>query len=188
MEIIFNNSLVHYILLKEVEDDRKNVMTFDLNGTVITFTKKDFLLVIGLWQSPNPTIVRRGEAVGSLCSRYFKNDFVRDIHIVTLETMYKEMEFENDMDAMKMTLVYHTELGMMGREKTRTNVNSTLLIDVEDLDYFNSRNQGNVLWDRTLLELQRGLSDKAENYKKGPSTIRNTLSSTIYWGFFMHFR
>ena len=47
MEIIFNNPLVHYILLREVEDD---VMTFDLNGTIITFSKDKFLLVNELWR------------------------------------------------------------------------------------------------------------------------------------------
>ncbi|XP_038885907.1 uncharacterized protein LOC120076213 [Benincasa hispida] len=150
MDIIFNSPLVHYILLREVEDDRKDAMTFNLNGMVVTFTKEDFLLVTGLWRS--------------LHSRCFKNDFVGDIHIDTLETVYKEMEFENDMDAMKMTLVYYTELGMMGREKTKANVDKTLLIDVEDLDYFNSLDWRNVLWERKLLGLQRGFSGKAKNY------------------------
>ncbi|XP_038890219.1 uncharacterized protein LOC120079858 [Benincasa hispida] len=126
MDIIFNGSLVHYITLREVVDDRKDAMTFDLNGTVIAFSKEDFLLVMGLWRSPNPTVVRSGEALGSLRSRYFKNDFARTFTL----------------------------------EKTRANVNKTLLIDVEDSEYFNSMDWRNVLWERILLELQRGLSGK----------------------------
>ncbi|XP_038904309.1 uncharacterized protein LOC120090663 [Benincasa hispida] len=101
-DIIFNSPLVHYILLREVVDDRKDAMTFNLNGTVVTFSKEDFLLVMGLWRSPNPTVVKRVEALGSLHGRYFKNDFAGDIYIATLETVYKEMEFENDMDAVKI--------------------------------------------------------------------------------------
>ncbi|XP_038896227.1 uncharacterized protein LOC120084503 [Benincasa hispida] len=135
MDIIFNSPLVHYILLTEVVDDRKNIMTFDLNGTVVTFFKEDFPLVTGLWRSSDPIFVRRG-----------------DIIIGALETMYKEMEFEKDMDVVKMTLICCTELGMIGREKMRANVDKILLIDVEDLDYFNSWE--NVLWERTLLGLQ----------------------------------
>ncbi|XP_038904736.1 uncharacterized protein LOC120091022 [Benincasa hispida] len=145
-------------------------------------------VVIGLWQSPNPVVVRRVEVTGSLRNRYFNNDFVGDIHISTLETVHKESEFENDMDALKMTLVYCTELGMMGREKIRVNVDKTLLIDVEDLDDFNSMDWGNVLWKRMLLGLQKDLVVRQRTTKKGPSTIRITLSSTTYRGFLMHFR
>lgn len=86
MHIIFNSPLVHYILLREVTDDRDDVMTFVLNGTIVTFSK-ELLLVTGLWQSPNPVLVRwvQGKAVGSLRNRYFRNDFVGDIHIGTLK-------------------------------------------------------------------------------------------------------
>ncbi|XP_038887239.1 uncharacterized protein LOC120077431 [Benincasa hispida] len=91
-----------------------------------------------LRESPNPVVVRRAEGTKSLYNRYLGKDFAGDIHIGTLETMYKEMEFDNDRDAVKMTLIYYTELAMMGREKMKTNVDKILLIDVEDLDYFNS--------------------------------------------------
>ena len=87
----------------------------------------------------------QGEAVGSLCSRYFRNDFSRDIHIGTLELVYKEMEFENDMDAMKMSVLYYTELVMMGKEKMTVNMDKKLFPDVEDLEYFNSMDWGNLL-------------------------------------------
>ncbi|XP_038904295.1 uncharacterized protein LOC120090649 [Benincasa hispida] len=118
--IIFNSPLAHYILLREVEDNRNDAMKFNLNDTIVTFTKEDFLLVTRLWRSFNPVDVRRVEVTRSLRNRYLKNDFAGDIHICTLETVYKEMEFENDMDAVKMTLVYYTELGMMEKEKTKT--------------------------------------------------------------------
>ena len=48
MDIIFNSRLVHHILLREVEDDKANAMTFDLNGTIVTFSKEEFLLVTRL--------------------------------------------------------------------------------------------------------------------------------------------
>ncbi|XP_038889303.1 uncharacterized protein LOC120079213 [Benincasa hispida] len=150
-------------------------MISDLNGTVVIFTKENFLLVTGLWWSPNPIVMRRYKGSRSLRNRYLRNDFAGDIHIGTLEIVYKEMEFENDMDAMKMTLVYYTELAMMGREKTRANVDKTLLIDMKDLDYLNSMDWGNVLWERTLLGLQRGLSGKSENYKKRSKINKNYI-------------
>ncbi|XP_038876469.1 uncharacterized protein LOC120068893 [Benincasa hispida] len=161
MDIIFNSPLIHYILLREVEDYRKDSMTFDLNGTVVTFIKEDFLLVIGLWRSPNSIVVRRAEETISLHNRYLRNNFAGDTHIGTLETMYKEIEFDNDVDAVKMTLVYYTELAMMGREKTKANVDKTLLIDVEDLDYFNS-----MYWGKTrIMPIPLIMSDRERWYR-----------------------
>ena len=152
MDIIFNSLPVHHILLREVEDDRGDAMTFDLNGKIVMFSKEEFLLVIGLWRLPNLVIVNRvqGDAVGSLRSRYFKNDFLREIHIGTLKSVYKEMEFENNMDVVMMSLVYYTELVMMGKEKMGANVDKQLFLDVEDFEYFNSMDWGNILWERTF--------------------------------------
>ena len=47
------------------------------------------------------------------------------------------MDFENDMDTVKMSLVYYIELAMMGEKETRENVDKKLFLDVEDLEYFN---------------------------------------------------
>lgn len=47
MEVILNRSLVHSILLREVNDDRKDVMMFDLYKIIAIFTKENFLLVCG---------------------------------------------------------------------------------------------------------------------------------------------
>ena len=57
MDIMFNSPLIHYVLLREVEGNRGNAMTFDLNGMIITFSKEDFLLVTRFWRSPNPIVL-----------------------------------------------------------------------------------------------------------------------------------
>ena len=115
------------------------------------------------------------DATGSLRSHYFINDFSGDIHIGTLELVYKEMEFENDMNTMKMSLVYYTELAMMGKEKTRANVDKQLFLVVENLEYFNSIDSGNILWERTFQGLHRGLKGKADNYKKRSKNNKNYI-------------
>ena len=86
MDIILNNLLVHYILRREVEDNRDDAMTFDFYGTIVTFSKEEFLLATWLWRSPNPVVIRRvqAETAGSLRSRYFRNDFSGDIDIGNL--------------------------------------------------------------------------------------------------------
>lgn len=53
MDVKFNSPLFHYILLGEVKDNTRDIVTFDLNGIIVTFRKNDFLLVIGLWLTPS---------------------------------------------------------------------------------------------------------------------------------------
>lgn len=53
---------MHYILLREVKNDRTDGMTFDLNGTIVRFKKEDFLFVKGLPRTPNlACVVRRAK-------------------------------------------------------------------------------------------------------------------------------
>lgn len=53
MDVKFNGPLFHYILLGEVKDNMRDVITFNLNGIIVTFTKNDFLLVTRSWSTPN---------------------------------------------------------------------------------------------------------------------------------------
>lgn len=47
MDVKFNSSLFHYILLRDVKDIKRDFMPFDLNHTIVTFSKDDFFLVTG---------------------------------------------------------------------------------------------------------------------------------------------
>lgn len=53
MDVKFNSPLMHYIQLPEVKDNRRDVMTFNLNGTIVMLNNDDFLLMTGLWLTPN---------------------------------------------------------------------------------------------------------------------------------------
>lgn len=59
MNIIFNGPLIHYFLLRELKDDRKDSMTIELNRTIVRLTREDFLLVMRLWQTSNLMGFRR---------------------------------------------------------------------------------------------------------------------------------
>lgn len=48
-DMMFCSGLVHYFLLREVIDSRPDAMNFNIRGTIMTFSKAEFLLRTGLW-------------------------------------------------------------------------------------------------------------------------------------------
>lgn len=65
-------------------DARPNVMSFDIVGTIITFSKEDFLLIIGLWLSPVRKVLNK-KHIFTTCTqnKYFKN--IERMHPTDLE-------------------------------------------------------------------------------------------------------
>ncbi|XP_031741885.1 uncharacterized protein LOC105435430 isoform X2 [Cucumis sativus] len=172
MDLVFSSPLVHHILLREVKDERPDAMSFNLNGIIATFSKEEFLLVTGLWPSPTKP-VPRVEATKSLGTKYFGNELVVDMNPLTFEERYKNLNFYDDLDAVKVTLVYYTELAMMGKDRTKSIINKSLLDDVEDLKYYNSLDWGHILWEKTLRGLQNALKNKVDMYKKKVKLNKN---------------
>ncbi|XP_038880341.1 uncharacterized protein LOC120071983 [Benincasa hispida] len=138
IELVFNNPLIHHMLLREVKNSGMNSISFFVRGKVVIFSKDEFLLITCLWRSP--TRVRWSEESShELFTRYFGSQLTSDaFHLHLLEEEYKELVFENDDDAVKITLVYYTEVAMMGKNKQKNAIDRTLFDDVEDIDYYNN--------------------------------------------------
>ena len=47
-KLVFNGPLYHYILLREVEDEGNNIISFKLLGQKVSFGWEDFDTIIGL--------------------------------------------------------------------------------------------------------------------------------------------
>ncbi|XP_038902478.1 uncharacterized protein LOC120089133 [Benincasa hispida] len=176
MDIVFNSLLVHHILSREVESSRPDSMTFDLNGTIVEFSKEDFLLVTGLWWS-SIKLVRSVEVMESLQLKYFKNLMTIEVHPTKFKECYKMLEFENDLDVVKISLVHYYVLGLIGKGKIKSSINKSLLDDVKDLEYFNSLNWGYILCERTFNGLKKVLKDKVTSYKE--NVWANEIISSI---------
>lgn len=167
MDIVFNSPLVHHILLREVHVQNHNdeTMYFNLNGHTVKFSKDEFLLVTGLWRSP-VVVPRTTVVTGALRTKYFHDLRGAEIHPTAFEEHYKGLQFETDLDAVKVSLIYMYELGLSGKDKTKSNIDRSLLDDVDDLDFFNSRDWGSIIWERTFNGLQKALRDKVFVYKQ----------------------
>ncbi|XP_038896437.1 uncharacterized protein LOC120084700 [Benincasa hispida] len=53
VDMVFNNPIVHHMLLREVKRTKSDLMSFSVCGKVVTFSKDDFFVMTGLWQSPS---------------------------------------------------------------------------------------------------------------------------------------
>ncbi|KAL0534036.1 hypothetical protein IC582_028313 [Cucumis melo] len=57
LNIVFNGPLIHYLLLREVEDEGKDSISFLLGGIVCTFGRREFNIIIGLWYFWNTKVM-----------------------------------------------------------------------------------------------------------------------------------
>ncbi|XP_022156117.1 uncharacterized protein LOC111023081 [Momordica charantia] len=116
MDIVFNGPLIHHLLLKEVEEPREDVISFDLLRKRVSCGKREFDLITELRHKmhrvDNDIPSRR------LRARYFK-DSVR-VKCNELEKIFMEQGFDNDKDVVKVAIVYFIELAMTGKERKQT--------------------------------------------------------------------
>ena len=56
LNIVFNGPLIHYLLLREVEDERNDHISFMIGGVVCTFGRREFNIMTSLWSSPTEPI------------------------------------------------------------------------------------------------------------------------------------
>ncbi|XP_038896702.1 uncharacterized protein LOC120084963 [Benincasa hispida] len=158
IELVFNSPLIHHMLLREVKNSGMDSISFFVRGKVVTFSKDDFF--VDHW------FVRVGRSEKSsheLFIKCFGSRLTSDaFHLHLLQEEYKELVFENDEDAVKITLAYYTKVAMMGKNKQKNAMDHTLFDDVEDIDYYNSLDWDLIIWQRTLDFLKTALKDKTK--------------------------
>ncbi|KAL0534398.1 hypothetical protein IC582_028689 [Cucumis melo] len=170
LNIIFNGSLIHYLLLREVEDEGKDYISFLLGGVVCTFGRREFNIITGLWDSKEESIqlVRNSR----LLEKFFKNK--EFIHVSDLEDIFLEYE-GNDDDIVKLALVYFIELSLLGKDR-QTKVDIGFFKIADDWNTFNNYDWGGIVFGRTLSALKRALD---KQYAKGKKKSTQTKKYTI---------
>ncbi|KAL4017987.1 hypothetical protein IC575_021574 [Cucumis melo] len=116
LNIVFNGPLIHYLLLREVEDEGKDCISFLLGGVVCTFGRREFNIITGLW-GPKEEYIQLVEN-SRLLEKFFKDK--ECIYVSDLEDIFLEYEGDDD-DIVKLALVYFIELSFLGKDR-RTKV------------------------------------------------------------------
>ncbi|KAL4016539.1 hypothetical protein IC575_024191 [Cucumis melo] len=116
LNIVFNGPLIHYLLLREVEDEEKDSISFLLGGVVCTFGRREFNIITGLWGPKEDYIQLVGNS--RLLEKFFKDK--ECIYVSDLEDIFLEYEGDDD-DIVKLALVYFIEISLLGKDR-RTKV------------------------------------------------------------------
>ncbi|KAL0557069.1 hypothetical protein IC582_005587 [Cucumis melo] len=92
--------LIHYLLLREVEDKGKNYISFLLRGVVCTFCRIEFNIITGLLDPKEEFIQLVGNS--RLLEKFFKDK--ECIYVSDLEDIFLEYEGDDD-DIVKLALL-----------------------------------------------------------------------------------
>ncbi|KAL0541121.1 hypothetical protein IC582_021158 [Cucumis melo] len=140
LNIVFNGPLIHYLLLREVEDEGKDSISFLLGGVVCTFGRREFNIITGLWGPKEDYIQLVGNS--RLLEKFFKDK--ECVYVSDLEDIFLEYEGDDD-DIVKLALVYFIEISLLGKDRrTKVDIGSFKIAD--DWNSFNNYDWGRIVF------------------------------------------
>ncbi|XP_022154561.1 uncharacterized protein LOC111021802 [Momordica charantia] len=151
VDLVFNGSLIHNILLREVEESTPNTISFNLFRRRMSFERTKFHLISGLKYVRTP--VRENTLPHRLMTLYFNDK--TDLVLSDFEKMYTAARFEDDYDVVKVLIVYMVGIGLLGRERM-VKFDHTLLGIVDDWEVCCNYNWASLSFEKTINSLQRG--------------------------------
>ena len=116
LNFVFNGPLIHYLLLREVEDEGNDHISFLLGGVVCTFGRREFNIVTCLWGLKKEFIQLVENSI--FLEKFFKNK--ESIYVSELYDIFFVYKGD-DNDIVKLALVYFIELCLLGKDR-RTKV------------------------------------------------------------------
>ncbi|KAL4011664.1 hypothetical protein IC575_028725 [Cucumis melo] len=175
LNIVFNGPLIHYLLLREVEDEGKDSISFLLGGVVCTFGRREFNIITGLWGPKEDYIQLVGNS--RLLEKFFKDK--ECVYVSDLEDIFLEYEGDDDV-IVKLALVYFIEISLLGKDR-RTKVDIGFFKIVDDWNTFNNYDWGRIVFVRTLSALKRALDKQyAKGKKKSTQTKKYTINGFLH--------
>ncbi|KAL0544009.1 hypothetical protein IC582_019120 [Cucumis melo] len=175
LNIVFNGPLIHYLLLREVEDEEKDSISFLLGGVVCTFGRREFNIITGLWGPKEDYIQLVGNS--RLLEKFFKDK--ECIYVSDLDDIFLEYEGDDD-DIVKLVLVYFIEISLLGKDR-RTKVDIGFFKIADDWNTFNNYDWVGIVFRRTLSALKRALDKQyAKGKKKSTQTKKYTINGFLH--------
>ncbi|KAA0048135.1 hypothetical protein IC582_001145 [Cucumis melo] len=161
VNMVFNGQLIHHFLLRQIpEDSNADGICFLVLGKNVCFTQKEFNIITGLW----PTNITLEKDYDNKClqSLLFGSENKKVITCLEIEKIFKNFEFPNDDDAMKVALAVFIETVMVGKDK-QTQFDMDILGRVDDEEAFKSFDWSTFFYTRLLNSLKTSLQGKKKH-------------------------
>ncbi|KAL0555848.1 hypothetical protein IC582_004349 [Cucumis melo] len=97
------------------EDGNEDGICFSVLGKNVHFTQKEFNIITGLWPTNNP--LEKDCDSKRLQSLLFGSENKKLITCLEIEEIFKNFEFTNDDNVVKVTLAVFIETVMVGKDK-----------------------------------------------------------------------
>lgn len=133
LKFVFNGLLCHFILLREVEKDREDTMSYKLLGRKVSFEWEEFNIMMGLLYNYRREVQFKQDKALRL-RRLYLADRV-DMNGIELDKLFSKYEFKSYDDVVKAVVFYLIELALIGKEQ-RQHMDQTMLSVINDWEEF----------------------------------------------------
>ncbi|KAL0557256.1 hypothetical protein IC582_005782 [Cucumis melo] len=151
--MVFNDQLIHHFLLRQIpEEANANCICFSILGKYVYFTLNEFKIITGLW--PTSVTLEKDYDNKHLQTLLFGSENKKITTCLELEEIFKNFEFTNDEDTVKVALVLFIKTVMVGKDKKHTFLYTRLLNSLKTI----------LQGKKEAYELKRARSSKAMAY------------------------
>ncbi|XP_024021520.1 uncharacterized protein LOC112091625, partial [Morus notabilis] len=158
--IIYFGVLTHYLLLRQIETEKKHKLWFMVNGKLTRFGMREFTLTTGLncGEIPELDVVLKASKNVRLLE-HFKAQVVL---VDDLKKLLTENKIKGS-DKARIAIIYFLAQVVQSGDEKKT-VPLDWLAYVDDLDFFNSYPWGRVSFECTLRPLRKNLKEKFQKW------------------------
>ncbi|TYK25901.1 Ulp1-like peptidase [Cucumis melo var. makuwa] len=149
-----------------------------------SFLAEEFNIITGLWPTNNP--LEKDCDSKRLQSLLFGSENKKLITCLEIEKIFKNFEFTNDDDAVKVALAVFIKTVMVGKDK-KTQFDMDILGRVDD-EAFKSFDWSTFFYTRLLNSLKTSLQGKKEAYELKKTTSSNAVSYYNIKGYVLAFQ
>ncbi|TYJ97376.1 Ulp1-like peptidase [Cucumis melo var. makuwa] len=186
VNMVFNGQLIHHFLLRQIpEDGNVDGICFSILGKNVRFTQKEFNIITGLW--PTNTTLEKDCDNKRLQSLLFGSENKKLITCLKIEEIFKNFEFTNDGDAVKVALAVFIEIVMVGKDK-KTQFDMDILGRVDDEKAFKNFDWSTFFYTRLLKSLKTSLRGKKEAYELKKTTSSKAVAYYNIKGYVLAFQ
>ncbi|KAA0032785.1 Ulp1-like peptidase [Cucumis melo var. makuwa] len=116
VNMVFKGQLIYYFLLRQIpKEANADEIYFSVLGKNVYFTQKEFNIITGLW--PTNITLEKDYDNKRLQSLPFKSENKKITTCLEVEEIFKNFEFTNDHDAVKVALAVFIETMMVEKDK-----------------------------------------------------------------------